>query len=63
MMARAQGSGYAPPPDPYKPMRCPDCKHIRYADESPGDPCRFCGPACPDHSTPIERARRGEGSW
>lgn len=61
-MTRSHAQQYAPPTDPYAPLRCPDCKHLRYADEQPGDPCRFCGEACPHHETLIERTRRGEPS-
>lgn len=61
-MTRAHASGYAPPPDPYAPLRCPDCKHLRYADEKPGDLCRFCGDSCPSHEMQIERTRREEAS-
>lgn len=61
-MSRTHASDYAPPPDPYAPMRCPDCRHLRYADEREGDPCRWCGDACPHHETAIERTRRNEGS-
>lgn len=61
-MTRAHASSYASPADPYAPVRCPDCKHLRYADEKPGDPCRWCGPSCADHETLIERTRRVEGS-
>lgn len=61
-MTRRQDAAYTPPSDPYAPMRCPDCKHLRYADEQAGDPCRWCGGRCPNHATPLERADRGDGS-
>lgn len=59
-MTRSHASAYAPPADPYTLVRCPDCQHLRYTDEKPGDPCRWCGPACVNHETLIERTRRGE---
>jgi hypothetical protein len=59
-MTRAHNATYAPPSDPYAPLRCPDCGHLRYEDEDAGDPCRFCGPDCVNHETLIERTRRGE---
>jgi hypothetical protein len=61
-MTRGHASGYAPPADPYEAARCPDCRHLRYADEAPGAPCRWCGPACANHGTPLERIRGGEAS-
>lgn len=61
-MTRSHSSRYARPADPYKQYRCPDCKHIRYAGERAGDPCRWCGDACPNHATPLERAERGDGA-
>lgn len=51
---------YRSPWDPYEQVRCLNCGHLRYADEQPGDPCRFCGPQCARHETPAERARREE---
>lgn len=40
--------------DPYADRRCPNCRHLRYGDEKPDDPCRFC--PCTDHATPAETA-------
>lgn len=62
MTARTHDATYAPPADPYAAVRCPGCKHLRYADEEPGDLCRWCGPACANHGTPLERACGGEAS-
>lgn len=56
------GRGGLSKDDPYASFRCPDCGHLSYADEQAGDPCRWCGPACPNHETLIERTRRTEGS-
>lgn len=51
-MTRDHASQYAKPGDPYAHARCVNCRHLRYADEKPGDPCRFC--ACADHRLPGE---------
>jgi hypothetical protein len=40
--------------DPYAAHRCLNCRHLRYADEQPGDPCRHCD--CTDHRLPGEFA-------
>ncbi|MFF5261301.1 hypothetical protein ACFY4C_20355 [Actinomadura viridis] len=61
-MSRTHASSYTPPADPYASRRCPDCKHLRYADEEPGDPCRWCGTGCPKHETSAERSARREES-
>lgn len=33
--------------DYYAEHRCPLCKHLRYADQAPGDSCKFCD--CTEH--------------
>lgn len=53
-MSRTHTSQYAPAADPYAAHRCVNCKHLRYRDENPGDPCRFC--PCTDHIVPGEVA-------
>lgn len=47
----ARGSGGLPH-DRYASARCVNCRHLRYLDEKPGDPCQFC--PCGDHRLPGE---------
>lgn len=42
-------SGLSRSRDDYAEHRC-QCKHIVYADDTPGDACRFCD--CTDHRAP-----------
>lgn len=38
--------------DDYAAHRCVNCKHLRYAGQAPGDPCRYC--PCAEHVLPYE---------
>jgi hypothetical protein len=64
-MTRIDAPTYVKPADPYAFARC-ECDHLVYADDVPGDPCRFtavglCG--CSIHWAPLDDlARRGDGA-
>ena len=49
-MTRQHASRYQAPADPYAAHRCA-CKHLVYADDVIGNPCRFFAEGCPcmDH--------------
>jgi hypothetical protein len=39
--------------DWYASVRCVNCRHLRYRNQKPGDPCAVC--KCLDHRVPGER--------
>lgn len=49
-MARDHDPRYKPAADPYAHARCA-CGHLVYADDVPGEACRFCG--CTEHRRPT----------
>lgn len=49
-MSRDHAQQYAKPGDVYAFARCVNCRHLRYPDEKPGDPCQWC--PCVDHVLP-----------
>jgi hypothetical protein len=40
--------------DHYAAHRCVNCRHLRYANQKPGDPCQFC--PCTEHVVPADQA-------
>ena len=54
-MTREHAQTYAKAPDRYAAARC-ECRHLVYADDTPGDSCRFgleglCD--CADHRPAV----------